>query len=878
MQNIKSIFIGLALGFIFIIGLAITVSLIYEEEVSQYLIEELNEYLLSEIEVGEINFSVIKKFPKASLEFNDVIAYTKPGYLKQISNYKTDTLFYAKSLSVQVNLFDILTKEYRVKSLHFDGGKINLFMDRFGDQNYIFWDNTNKEESSDFQLDLNQVKITNCDLLYYNEATDFDLNANIKRIEFQGNFSNKNYLMKIKSDFFAKKLEVHGVNYVYNKRLKTDFNLDIVNGNIKISNGKLNFNKLNLALNGDILDSKNQGVDFVVSGRNLNMESVVKNLPQNIRNEFLEFNFKNGEVTFNINVSGDNIKYDSPHIEALFMVNDAQVTYLERNIDLTNLTVEGGFSNGKENSRSASTIQFQNFETNLENNYFQGAFELNNLKEPQIKFDISSELYLDEIKNIFRLDTFDIFRGSVQSEAKYVGSYKELKEISFQDLFTKDYNINLSIIEGEIKVKNNPVTISDLSGSFEINKTLYTDSVYFKINENDFLINGRILGLYEFFNEQKAFDIQAKLKSKKINLNELAPLFKVDKMENVNSSYKFPEKLSLQLKLDIKNFEAGKFNATNINGDLHYKPKMFSMHEISFNSMNGEVKAGGVIIQKYNNDFLVRTQSKLSNININKLFYSFNNFDQSFITNQNLEGNLTGNIYFQSEWSDKISVIRKSVNTECDIVITEGELNNFEPMLGLSKFIKVDELSNIKFSEFKNTITIKDEQIYIPQMDIQSSVLNLTASGQHGFDNKYEYHLKLLMSDLLSAKMKKSRRNNQSFGEVEEDSKGRLRLFLLLEGDNEDFNVKYDRKSARQTRRGNIKNEQSELKSILSEEFDWLKKDSAGKAIDSTIQNQKKFEVEFEEEIKKEERKKSDEPVQDQKFIIEWEEDSTDID
>jgi hypothetical protein len=876
MQNIKSVIIGLLLGFTFLIGLAITASLIYEEEVSQYLVEELNEYLLSEIEVGDINLSVIKKFPKASLEFKDVIAYTKLGYLKQINNYNTDTLFYAKSLSIQINLLDLLTKEYNIKSLHFDSGKINLFIDRFGDQNYIFWDKSNKEESSDFKMDLNQVKITNTQLLYYNEATDLDLRGVVKRIDFQGNFSNQNYLMKIKSDFFTQKLEVNGVNYINNKRIKTDLNLDIINKNIKISNGKLNFNKLNLTVNGDVLSAKDQGVDFVVSGNNLNIESFINNLPQNTRNEFSSFNFKNGEVTFNLKVSGGNIKYESPHIEALFDVKNAQLVYLEKDIDLTNLTLEGGFSNGSGNNRLTSKIQFKNFETNLESNYFLGNFELENLKEPQIQFDISSELYLHEIKDIFKLDTFDIFSGSVMSEAKYKGTYKELKEISFQDLFTKDYNINVRVTDGELKIKDNPVIISDLNGSVEINKTLYTDSVYFKISDNDFLINGRILGLYEFFNEQKAFDVQANLTSEKIDLNELAPLFKVDKMEDENSSYRFPEKLSLQLKLDIKNFETGKFNATNIRGNLQYKPKMFSMHEISFNSMNGEVKASGAIIQKYNNDFLVRTQSNLSNININKLFGSFNNFDQSFITNQNLEGNLTGNIYFQSEWNDKISVNKKSVNTECDMVISDGELNNFEPMLGLSRFIDVDELSNIKFSEFKNTITIKDGQIYIPQMDIQSSVLNVTASGAHGFDNKYEYHLKLLMSDLLSAKMKRSKKNNKSFGEIEEDSKGRLKLFLLLEGDNDDFNVRYDRKSARQTRKENVNEEKSDLKTILNEEFNWLKKDSSGKSIDTSFQDQ--FKVEFEEEKKKERVRKSSEPVQNQKFVIEWDEDSTDID
>jgi len=243
--------------------------------------------------------------------------------------------------------------------------------------------------------------------------------------------------------------------------------------------------------------------------------------------------------------------------------------------------------------------------------------------------------------------------------------------------------------------------------------------------------------LFEYFNEQEIFNINARLYSRKINLDELTELFSNKDSENPGS-YHFPDKIALQLRLNIENFEVGKFYATDIKGNLNYKPKMFSLHEVSFNSMNGTVKAGGVIIQKFNNDFVVRTKSRLYNINMNKLFYSFNNFGQTFISNQNLEGNLTGDVYFSSEFSDKIRIYNQTVSAESDILITNGELNDFEPMLGLSKFIDVDELKQIKFSTLKNTITIRDEQIIIPQMDIESSALNLTASGVHYFNSEYE--------------------------------------------------------------------------------------------------------------------------------------------
>ena len=111
--------------------------------------------------------------------------------------------------------------------------------------------------------------------------------------------------------------------------------------------------------------------------------------------------------------------------------------------------------------------------------------------------------------------------------------------------------------------------------------------------------------------------------------------------------------------------------------------------------------------------------------------------------------------------------------------------------------------------------------------------------------------MKLLLSDLLSRKVKKSKRRDSSFGDVEEDNDGRLILYLLMNGDKDDFDVKYDRKAAKETRKENMQAERSELKQILNEEFGWFKKDSVINTDTAIKQDQEKFKVEFEEDSKK---------------------------
>lgn len=871
MHNIKSVFYGLIIGLTILLGIAIAVSLIYEDEVSQYLIEELNEQLLSEIDVKKVNLTFLKKFPNASIEFKDVVAYTKKPYSDNILSYDTDTLFSAQNLSIQINIIDLIAKRYIVKGVHLNKGNINLFIDKQGNPNYIFWevDKENKAEK-EFEIDINKVKVSNCKVLFINESTKLIIKAKTKRLDFKGNFSNRNFLMKIHSEMFVDLLKVKDFNYILNKNLKSDLVLDIIDKDVKISNGKINFNDLSLELNGDIQRSDSKNIDILVSGKNLDVKDFVDALPKALKKEISNIQFTKGNATLTLNVFGKNIQRQSPGVNALFIINDADVLFSENKLKLQKLNIEGEYTNGELRNIISSKIKLKSIETNIGSSAVAGLFEITNFNNPSIKLDLNSDIYLDELKNTFQLDTFEILSGRIESNFKYVGLYNDLKKINLPDLFTQEYEVDLTVYDAKIKYLNNPIVVSELSGDIYINKDLKADSLHFNIGKNDFLINGQLNGLYNYFKKQSGFTIDAELKSRKVDLNELAPLFKVNKQNEINSSYKFPDYVSLNLNLDIENFRVGKFNATAISGKLNYKPRMFSLHEISFQSMNGTVRAGGVIIQKYNNNFAVRSQSQLNGINMNKLFYSFNNFGQGFITNQNIQGDLTGTVLFNSDWSDKLDIDRKSVVAECNINVVNGELNNFEPMLGLSRFIHIDDLKSIQFSEFENKITIKNENIYIPQMDIESSALNLSASGQHSFNGEYTYHVSLLLSDLLTAKFKKSK-DKEHIGDVEENDEGKIHLNLLLQGDKENFKVKRDKKSARQRRKENLQKEKTELKSILKDEFGKTPSDSVKE--DKTQDH--KFEIEFDKEKTDQKKKSAKEPQKEPKFIIEWEEDST---
>jgi hypothetical protein len=50
---------------------------------------------------------------------------------------------------------------------------------------------------------------------------------------------------------------------------------------------------------------------------------------------------------------------------------------------------------------------------------------------------------------------------------------------------------------------------------------------------------------------------------------------------------------------------------------------------------------------------------------------------------------------------------------------------------------------------------------------------NFTVYGTHGFDNDYSYHVRLLLSEVLSRKARERNRGEGSFGQVNVDGSGK---------------------------------------------------------------------------------------------------------
>jgi hypothetical protein len=875
MRFLKRLFLVFFIILTIFLVAGVVISFVYSDEVKQKIVSEINKSLKTEISVREVNFSVIRKFPKASLEFKDVLIKSVTSFdKKNFQGHSPDTLLSARRLFLEFDLNSLITKKYIVRSIQIEEGMVNILVDKQGNENFRFWKDSNGRQDADFKIELQELKIFNMDLFFSNNTRELSIQSHINRILLNGDFSAFQYRMKGSSDMTVKDFINEDFRVTGQFPVSAMAELD-VNGDLyKISQGRLNIGKMRFLTEGEYYGGGINRIDVSVVGDGLDLKTASSFLT----GEYLDF-FNNynpyGSVIFSARMHGRFSRNERPSLAGDFALQDAGLSRRGVKTKIQGLSVKGAFSNGRLASPLSYSFELESFAGFIGSSPFRGNMKIENLVTPYIRGNILFDGSISELADFYKPSGIESADGKLKLGLSVNGYLEKLRELSLENIPQVFPEIKLEITDGSLFLHEKPWQFESINGKMHLTRKLVFDNLSFMNRGNHFVLSGELFSDAGYvFRKGANLNMKGSVHSGHLNLDVLLP--DTGTRSEDQKVLLFPEKIFTDVSFSCDEFYFREFKARNIKGIVNYKPRMFTLNSITFSSMDGTVTGGGAIIQKMNNDFLFQAQTSFESINISELFFSFNNFSQSFITNKHLKGSLSGTLNFISEWNNDFDLMAEKIVADSKIQITGGELVNFEPLTSLSRFIEVEELKHVRFSKLQNEIFIRNQIVTIPAMEIQSSAFNINVSGTHSFSNQFNYRLRVLLSDVLFAKAKRAKKENEQFAFVEEDGVGRTILPLILSGTPDDYKVTYDRRAAADIIRQGFEDEKKTLRKLLNEEFGWFSKDTAGvKSID-VQQKSPVYKIEWDEDVKKEPvspRQENKKDTVKKKFQITWDED-----
>jgi len=825
---------------VFIIVSCSILAFVYEEEVEQYFLGKLNKQLNTKVEIGELSFSLLRHFPDASITLENVKAHHSKPYVG------AGNLLVAEHIVFRFNLFDLFGDSYSVNGIDLENGAINILRNEDKTVNYQLLKKDNNPGSDKFQFSLNALHFKNINILIRDEPSSFSTTFLAVEGHLKGNFSETEYELNVQSDLQVSELVQDKTKWLSSRPVTIDAGM-LINtktdlysfkkGNIKISN-------LDMSVTGSYRDSDVPFYDLIFKGQQLNISSFLSLLPSGYDEKIKEYE-SDGEFYADAMLKGEWGETVRPDFKVSFGVKNAEITQKKSKISLHNVNLTGNYSAGKNGNLSLKNVNVQ-----LKNGSLKGSCTIRQFNDPVINLNAVAKLDLSEVDKFLALSSIHSMQGRAEMNIRINGSVNKIATFSagsFQELRA---NGDLTIKDASFRLPNDTLNYSGFNGSLRFtNNDVVVEQFKGLAGKSDFFIQGRLSNVFAFvLSENKPLRIDASVSSNLVNLDEL---FKRKTHQGSDSTYgfKISPRISLAIDARVRSLKFRRFSASEIVGNFSVNNKMLMANRLSFNTMDGKIDMNGSVDGTQPGKLLLSCNTELKKVDIRRLFYECENFGQDVMQDKNLKGKMDADVVFTAISTETLDIDADKIYTRAGLVIHEGELINFEALNALSKFISLDELKHVRFSTLKNQIEIRNRKIIIPQMDIASSAITISASGTHTFDNVIDYHLRLLLSDILSRKAKKAKKENEEFGEIADDGLGKTNLFISMTGNVENPIIAYDTRGAKQKMQEDLVSQKKDMKQVLHDEFGWYRKDST--VVKKQAGTQKKKEpkviVEFED-------------------------------
>jgi hypothetical protein len=613
----------------------------------------------------------------------------------------------------------------------------------------------------------------------------------------------------------------------------------------RVRRGKVKVNKADISVQGDYSAGKEKMIDMALSVPRFGLDELMSLLPVQYDSFLTRYRF-GGSGSLNATLKGPLSDPDRMQIRSKFKLTGCSARQLKTKALLSHIQVRGEVSGTRaDNFR----LTLDDFTASLGKGHIRGSMQVSDLHDLLLQAKIQSELDLGALQDFIALSTVENIGGMIRTSFDAEGKLGRIRADSALHLLEFLKKGTFVFQDAGIRLKQPEWSLQHITGKATLNTLLYLDSLSLTFNENILILNGKVQNLNSYILDKGILNSDLTIHTDHFSINNFLrnQPDKASRKGKEPGSF-FPRRMHLNARLHAGVFDAGKFRAEDLNLKLSLVGDSMYIPSFSLAFPDGLITGNALISQNREQILSVNCNSVSKQIDIRQLFTSFNNFAQHFIMDKNVKGKLNGTISFFVQWDASLHYLSESLKAKADIEIVNGELVQFEPMLKLSKYIKVDELQLIRFNTMKNEVYISDRLVTIPEMDIHSSAFNISVSGQQTFDNVFDYRLKVLLSEVLFNKARKKKKEMDEF-QQEENPEDQTTIPLIIAGTPDNYEVKFDSKRAFDLNRKNLtKSNPGSGEGNFKIEWDEKAKEPDNSEKSAAGKDQDEFTIEWEEE------------------------------
>ena len=831
---LKKIVVFLFWTGLFLIGSVSVLVYFYQDQIVARFVQESNRYLATPVQVKQISLSAFQDFPNITVSLDSVhLAGSLPNQQQALAN--------VAHIDFSFDLWQLLHGAYVIDRVALREGSVYLLVDAQGQRNFNIFrptepaSDTPKNTSQKVAFQLRDIVLDQVQIEYVDETIRHHTELVAQQARAILEVNDQQYDIQLSGDLLSERIQVDQSQYLRQKDvyMEAQLSYDHEQKHWQIAPSTLQLAEGNFLVSGEIDHQGKTFLDLAIKGQDTNIQNILSLLPQQVTKR-LEAYRSEGNVYFQGKIKGD---MPNPSINVDFGCQQASFYHPDYGKKLKQISLVGHYTNGSRQNLRTAELSLQQVQGTLDGRSVSGHLLIKNFDDYFIRCQVQADVDIRSALDFYPTTEVRSASGTIRADVSLEGKLSDMTStqlarrkrtkssgtLQLNDLHVQlqQYPLPLSAMQGEFAFHNNDVAISKFTG--------YVGHSHFSLD--GFFRNA----IAYLLSDTQPINIEADLYSKLVDLDEVLSGKLTTGIDQTASPQEIEQdwqatteqqpyrlhidpRLSLAFNCQVERLKFRRFKGRQLKSRLNIKQQIARVRNLSVQAAGGEASATGIVNAQRPDKISITGQTHFEQLQIDSVFYVFEDFQQSFLTAEHLKGKATADVDWKMQFDRALHLDHPSLNVGVQVSVADGELNNFEPMQSIARFVEDENLSQLRFKDMSSFIKIKDEKILIPPMTVHSNVSEVQVQGTHTFDQHIDYRFSLPMRNVhlrSDRALRRAEKHRKYFGEIVRDDAQPLTMFLTARGTIDTYKISYDFPAAKKAFKRNLVEEKKELKQVF---------------------------------------------------------------
>ena len=792
----KKILIIIAIIVALLIATLAAIPLFFKQNLIEKAKVTINKNVNAEVEFADLKLSLLRSFPKVTLELTDVLVIGK-------GEFQADTLFTVPSLRTKTALRQLFSKDnIGIEEIILDRPILKLVVGPTGNVNWDLMVESDEAaepvataegvtEEDGLVLQLEKVEIIKANFIYEDREMDMLLKFDDIDIDISGKMYGTAAQLLAEGTAAKFLLNYAGVNYISNTSVETRtvLNVDYDKMDIEIQENELLVNRLPLEVLG-LIQMPNDSMFFNlhIQTKESGFDNFLALVPPDY-GEYLKDIKTSGSATIAGTVKGFYIGEDYPAFDLKLNVADGNLHYAGMPEEIKNISADVSISK-PQGLLDLTEVNIKKMHAEVKDNPIALSLFVKDLvSKPYMEGNFSGRINFHDVKNALPIDTIAI--------SGYTLNMKDLQIVgmanvsgSVKGVYSEEdypaFNLALDIANGNLKYAGLIDDINNISADVSVAKPQ------------------GIIDLAEVHVKK----VHAEVNNSPVDLSLL--------LKNLDSDPWFDGNIVGRIDLDdLKN--ALYLDSVYVSGILDMNLKVKGSYSAVENELYDQIQSDGIVkLSRFVYESLTLTQRVLvpegqltftpqavnlsgMNVSIGQSDFRLSGRVTNYLNYVLKDGTLAGNLQLNSSQVNlnellRLQVVQESSGAEAQTttVVQSGEEEEEVLVFDVPKNLDFTFQSNIQrviferlpITDVNGLITARDGKLVLDGLNMQllGGELKLTGSYENTEENKPFFDFDFNLADIDIPEAYKTLPSVQRMIPIARNSIGKFNTNLKVNG------------------------------------------------------------------------------------------------